>query len=69
MPIGFWAISRNDLKELWETKNELYPAEKVTYTEHDLDMLAKNLPECLDAVVDLELGVQREHRRIQNRKH
>ena len=69
MPIGFWAISRNELKELWDTFNTRYPAMKVAFTEHDIDMLTRSLPDCLEAIIDQEVRVQMGHRRIQNKKH
>ena len=68
MPIGFWAISRNDLKESWYRQNYLYPAQKVAFTEGDLDHLVRSLPESLNSIIDQELRVQMAHRRIQNQK-
>ncbi len=68
MPIGFWAISRNDLKELWAFQKGQYPLTTPDYTEHDLDMLIIELMDDLEGILDQDLRVQIDHRRIQNKK-
>ena len=48
MPIGFWAISRNEVKELYT----FYGDDKVEPTTAEIDRMVKRLREELDLKVE-----------------
>ena len=46
MPIGFWAISRNEIREMMITRTGHTPSHEL------LDKIVRTLPEVLDRALD-----------------
>ena len=69
MPIGFWAISRNNLKEIWafQQENDLR-YRKDNPTEYDIDCIIHEMKPQLDALVEREVQVGMTHRHLVNNK-
>jgi len=62
MPIGFWAVSRKDVKDLTRFYLDDYHKERVVPTDKEIDRLVRQVSEKLDDTFrDMMIDFATEH--------